>query len=113
MGGSLGATGLVMSRQKMWLTAIEKRITATTVMLSSMKGVKMCGLTETLTKTIQDLRVDELNISRKFRKLLIWNMAFSKFCQISHLSVLIQHNSILGACSCSNPYVRCFLSTGS
>jgi len=77
MGGSLGATGLVMSRQAMWLEAIEKRITATTTMLSSMKGVKMCGLTETLTKTIQDLRVEELNISKRFRKLLIWNMAFT------------------------------------
>jgi len=77
MGGSLGATGLVMSRQAMWLEAIEKRITATTAMLSSMKGVKMCGLTETLTKTIQDLRVEELTISKRFRKLLIWNMAFT------------------------------------
>jgi len=77
MGGSLGATGLVMSRQAMWLEAIEKRITATTTMLSSMKGVKICGLTETLTKTIQDLRIEELNISKRFRKLLIWNMAFT------------------------------------
>ena len=78
MVGSLAATGLVMSRQAMWLEAIEKRITATTAMLSAMKGVKMCGLTETLSKSLQDLRVDELRISRKFRKLLIWNMAFSK-----------------------------------
>jgi ATP-binding cassette subfamily C (CFTR/MRP) protein 1 len=78
MVGSLAATGLVMSRQAMWLEAIEKRITATTAMLSAMKGVKMCGLTDTLSKSLQDLRVDELRISRKFRKLLIWNMAFSK-----------------------------------
>jgi len=77
MVGSLGATGLVMSRQAMWLEAIEKRITATTAMLSAMKGVKMCGLTETLSKTIQELRVDEMRISKKFRKLLIWNMAFA------------------------------------
>jgi len=78
MAGSLGATGLVMTRQAMWLEAIEKRITATTAMLQSMKGVKMGGLTETLSKTIQDLRVEELQISKKFRKLLIWNMAFSE-----------------------------------
>jgi len=77
MVGSLGATGLVMSRQAMWLEAIEKRITATTAMLSAMKGVKMCGLTTTLSKTIQELRVDEMRISKKFRKLLIWNMAFT------------------------------------
>jgi ATP-binding cassette subfamily C (CFTR/MRP) protein 1 len=78
MVGSLGATMLVMSRQAMWLEAIERRIAATTSMLSAMKGVKMCGLTEVLSKTLQDLRVDELRISKKFRKLLIWNMAFSK-----------------------------------
>ena len=77
MGGSLAATGLVMSRQAMWLEAIEKRVTATTGMLGSMKGVKMCGLTETLSTIIQDLRVQELEISKKFRKLLVWNMTFS------------------------------------
>lgn len=78
MIGSIAATSLVMSRQAMWLEAIERRITATTAMLSSMKGVKMCGLTTTLSQTIQGLRVEEMRISKKFRKLLIWNMAFSK-----------------------------------
>jgi ATP-binding cassette subfamily C (CFTR/MRP) protein 1 len=84
MVGSLGATTLVMSRQAMWLEAIERRIAATTSMLSAMKGVKMCGLTEVLSKTILDLRTEELTISKKFRKLLIWNMAFSK---LSHFHI--------------------------
>lgn len=70
-----------MSRQTMWLEAIEKRITATTAMLGAMKGVKISGLTDTLLKNLQDLRVEELRISKKFRKLLIWNMAFSKQIQ--------------------------------
>ncbi|KAH8602264.1 P-loop containing nucleoside triphosphate hydrolase protein [Bisporella sp. PMI_857] len=83
MAGSLGVTGLVIKRQAMWLTAIEKRITATTTMLSSMKGVKMGGLTATLTKSIQDLRVQELDISKRFRKLLIWNMAFTYFTPVA------------------------------
>jgi len=77
MVGSLVATNLVMSRQAMWLEAIEKRIAATTSMLSSMKGVKMSGLTQTLRDNIHKLRMEELNISKKFRKLLIWNMGFS------------------------------------
>ncbi|TVY94269.1 ABC transporter, partial [Lachnellula willkommii] len=77
MGGSLAATGLVMSRQAMWLEAIEKRTTATTAMLSAMKGVKMSGLTDILFTTIHDLRREELRISKKFRKLLIWNMGFT------------------------------------
>ncbi|PVH92952.1 hypothetical protein DM02DRAFT_697942, partial [Periconia macrospinosa] len=46
--GSLGATSLVMQRQALWLEAIERRIAATNAMLNSMKGVKMCGLTDVL-----------------------------------------------------------------
>jgi hypothetical protein len=68
----------IMSRQAMWLEAIEKRISATSAMLSSMKGVKMCGLTDTLLASLQKLRVDELRISKGFRKLIIWNMVFGK-----------------------------------
>jgi ABC-type multidrug transport system fused ATPase/permease subunit len=77
LGGSLCATSLVVTRQAMWLEAIERRITATAAMLGSMKGVKMTGLTEVLRHDLQQLRVDELEISKKFRKLLIWTMAFS------------------------------------
>jgi ATP-binding cassette subfamily C (CFTR/MRP) protein 1 len=72
--GSLGATSLVMQRQALWLEAIERRIAATAAMLNSMKGVKMCGLTDVLRSDLQRLRVDELDISKKFRKLLIWTM---------------------------------------
>lgn len=108
MGGSLAATGLVMSRQAMWLEAIERRITATTAMLSAMKGVKMSGLTNILFATIQDLRREELNISKKFRKLLIWNMAFSKFpCRHSSLHRLIVIHSLHHPCRCPYRYFRC------
>jgi ATP-binding cassette subfamily C (CFTR/MRP) protein 1 len=41
-----------------------------------MKGVKMCGLTDVLRDDLQQLRVDEMDISKKFRKLLIWTMFF-------------------------------------
>jgi len=75
--GSIAATSLVMQRQALWLEGIERRIAATNAMLNSMKGVKMGGLTEVLRDDLQKLRVDELNISKKFRKLLIWTMGFS------------------------------------
>lgn len=84
LAGSLGATSLVVQRQAMWLEAIERRITATTAMLGSMKGVKMTGLTEVLREDLQQLRVRELDISKKFRKLLIWTMGFGK-CTDLHL----------------------------
>ncbi|CAG8957988.1 hypothetical protein HYFRA_00000331 [Hymenoscyphus fraxineus] len=77
MSGSIVASALVMPRQALWLQAIEKRIAATAAMLNAMKGIKMFGLTDVLTKTLQDLRVKELNISKKFRKILVWNMVFS------------------------------------
>ncbi|KAL6705718.1 hypothetical protein ACN47E_006507 [Coniothyrium glycines] len=75
--GSLGATSLVMQRQALWLEGIERRISATSAMLQSIKGVKMGGLTEVLRNDLQRLRVEELDISKKFRKLLIWTMGFS------------------------------------
>ncbi|KAH8881037.1 P-loop containing nucleoside triphosphate hydrolase protein [Thozetella sp. PMI_491] len=80
--GSLVAMGSIMSRQAAWLEAIEKRISATSAMLSSMKGVKMCGLKDTLLASVQKLRVEELHISKRFRKLIIWNMTFAYVTQI-------------------------------
>ncbi|KAL2132691.1 hypothetical protein VTI74DRAFT_3471 [Chaetomium olivicolor] len=80
--GSIFAMNFIMSRQAMWLEAIEKRISATSAMLASMKGVKMCGLKDTLLSSLQQLRVDELRISKKFRKLIIWNMVFAYVTQV-------------------------------
>lgn len=78
MFGSIVAMNFIMSRQAMWLEAIEKRISATSVMLGSMKGIKMSGLKQTIFDNLQHLRVEELRISKRFRKLLIWNMMFGK-----------------------------------
>ena len=67
-----------MSRQALWLEAMERRITATTAMLGAMKGVKMCGLTDVLRSNLQGLRMEEIRISKKFRSLLVWNLAFGE-----------------------------------
>jgi hypothetical protein len=48
-----------------------------------MKGIKMLGLSDLLMKSIYNLRFDELSISKNFRKLLVWNMAFGKLKQTS------------------------------
>lgn len=68
---------LVAQRQALWLEAIERRISATSNMLCSMKRIKMCGLTKTLTANLHDLRKQELRISKKFRRLLIASMFFA------------------------------------
>ncbi|KAF5630704.1 major facilitator family transporter [Fusarium sp. NRRL 25303] len=80
--GSVIAVSFVMARQAAWLEAIEKRISVTSQMLGSMKGVKMCGLTDVLSTRIHALRNDELRISGKFRRLLIWNMVLAYLAPI-------------------------------
>ncbi|KMP02660.1 canalicular multispecific organic anion transporter 1 [Coccidioides immitis RMSCC 2394] len=79
---SIIAMNFVTAHQALWLEAIERRISATTVMLGSMKGVKMCGLKQTLLTNLHNLRIEELTISKKFRKLLIWNMGFAYVSQV-------------------------------
>jgi ATP-binding cassette subfamily C (CFTR/MRP) protein 1 len=73
-----------MQRQALWLEAIERRIAATSAMLESMKGVKMCGLTDVLREDLQRLRVDEMEISKKFRKLMIWTMMICRYTDPYH-----------------------------
>ncbi|KAL4952600.1 P-loop containing nucleoside triphosphate hydrolase protein [Aspergillus filifer] len=75
--GCMGAMAMVVARQALWLQAIERRISATSSMLGSMKGIKMLGLQPFFLRFVHGLRTDELKISRKFRKLLVWNMAFA------------------------------------
>ncbi|KAM0263319.1 hypothetical protein ACHAPA_008810 [Fusarium lateritium] len=76
--GSVIAVSFVMARQAIWLEAIERRISVTSQMLGSMKGVKMCGLSSVLGTRIQAMREEELHISGKFRRLLIWNMVLAQ-----------------------------------
>ncbi|GAT29334.1 ABC multidrug transporter [Aspergillus luchuensis] len=45
-------------------------------------GIKMLGLQSALLKSVHGLRLDELSISRKFRKLLVWNMALAWLTRI-------------------------------
>ena len=65
----------IVSSQAAWLEAMERRIEATTTMLGSMKGIKMCGFTDILLRNIHKLRLEELKISKRFRRLIVWNIA--------------------------------------
>ncbi|KAJ5740717.1 hypothetical protein N7493_000589 [Penicillium malachiteum] len=80
--GSFIGMSFVVARQAQWLEAIEKRISSTAGMLGSIKGVKMLGLQNSFMKIVHGLRLDELNISRKFRILLVYNMAFGWLTRI-------------------------------
>ncbi|KAG0155381.1 hypothetical protein PDIDSM_06070 [Penicillium digitatum] len=65
-----------------WLEAIEKRISSTSGMLGSIKGVKVLGLQDHFMKLVHGLRTSELDISKSFRTLLVYNMAFAWFTRI-------------------------------
>ncbi|CAI7603846.1 hypothetical protein PCG10_001957 [Penicillium crustosum] len=80
--GSLVGMSFVVAHQAKWLEAIEKRISSTSGMLGSIKGVKMLGLQDSLMKFVHGLRVSELDISKKFRTLLVYNMAFAWLTRI-------------------------------
>ncbi|KAJ5370421.1 uncharacterized protein N7496_006513 [Penicillium cataractarum] len=80
--GSLIGMSFVVSRQAKWLEAIERRISSTSGMLGSIKGVKMLGLQDSFMKFVHGLRIDELDISKKFRTLLVYNMGFAWLTRI-------------------------------
>lgn len=50
----------------------------------------MLGLQTSFMNFIHELRIDELNISKKFRKLLVWNMAFGESVPYEALLSMMQ-----------------------
>ncbi|KAF9889189.1 hypothetical protein FE257_007502 [Aspergillus nanangensis] len=80
--GSFISLSLVIPRQSMWLEAIERRTLSTTSMLASIKEIKMLGLGTFFMTLVHKMRTDELDISKRFRTLLVWNMAFAWLTRI-------------------------------
>ncbi|KAK0615109.1 P-loop containing nucleoside triphosphate hydrolase protein, partial [Bombardia bombarda] len=65
---------LIPPRQRKWMAAIQKRVGITSDIISSMKGVKVAGLSEKAGKQIQGLRDYELEQSTQFRKIQIFTL---------------------------------------
>ncbi|KAK2036628.1 ABC transporter [Colletotrichum somersetense] len=63
--------------QMLWIEKIQERLRVTTAMLGEMKAVKMLGLTDVMSTTIQRLRTNEINTSKSFRKLLVATLLLS------------------------------------
>ena len=59
-------------RQKRWMEAVQIRIGVTSAMLSSMRGIKMTGLTNRFRYLIRSLRLTEIGCVNRFRMLQIW-----------------------------------------
>jgi hypothetical protein len=77
-GGAAGIAKLLPVRQRRWIAAIQKRVGVTSDILGVMKGVKMLGISDALSKQIQGLRDFEIAESKKFRKLQIFLISMSK-----------------------------------
>lgn len=58
-------------RQKAWLGAQQTRIAMTSSMLGSMKSLKMMGLADTVEAGIQDQRVTEIGLAKRFRWMMV------------------------------------------
>lgn len=69
-GAGLKVAASMGQRQKLWLESIERRIKATSDMLSSMKEVRMGGLQARMEAEIERLRKEEIEVSRKFKNAL-------------------------------------------
>ncbi|WYZ44670.1 hypothetical protein EsH8_VII_001106 [Colletotrichum jinshuiense] len=61
----------LQGKQKDWSVATQKRIAMTTSMLSSIKSLKMLGVTAQTESLIQDLRLQELNMAKKVRWMMV------------------------------------------
>ncbi|KND91185.1 Multidrug resistance-associated protein 1 [Tolypocladium ophioglossoides CBS 100239] len=67
---TLGVNRLTMPRQNLWMEALGKRINTTMAMLSSMKGIRMAGLSERSASSVQSLREAEIASANGFRTIM-------------------------------------------
>lgn len=57
---------------KVWNAAVQKRVSVTASILSSMKEVKMLGMVRSWTKAIDALRIQEMAYSAKYRTFITY-----------------------------------------
>lgn len=65
-------------RQGRWVKAIQRRVGITSSILRSMKSVKMMGLSNNLSKTLDEQRIRELNLCKGFRLMSLWRIVTCK-----------------------------------
>jgi ATP-binding cassette subfamily C (CFTR/MRP) protein 1 len=64
------ATNL-QGKQKEWNLATQKRIAMTSSMLSSIKGLKMLGITQQVESLLQTMRIHEIEMAKKVRWMMV------------------------------------------
>lgn len=72
---------LMPPAMKLWSENIQTRITMTSEVLGSIKETKMLGMTEFLQKVIQDLRITELVMAKKYRAMITYMNVLGEISQ--------------------------------
>ncbi|KAL1604928.1 hypothetical protein SLS60_004469 [Paraconiothyrium brasiliense] len=68
--------------QRRWMAAVQERVGLTATVISSMKNLKISGLSAAIGSTVQRLRIDELAASVLFRKIFIAAALLGFFAQL-------------------------------
>ncbi|KAF1976918.1 ABC transporter [Bimuria novae-zelandiae CBS 107.79] len=64
-------SALAKAAQRAWIENVEKRLGVTSVMIGTMRTVKMLGLSEKMSNIVSNFRSDEIDSSSRYRKILI------------------------------------------
>lgn len=72
--GSSQLAILAGKRETVWLAAIERRLKPTIQAIRSIKEIKMLGLEKLVESTINELRIDEVKISRWYRDIIVLSL---------------------------------------
>jgi ATP-binding cassette subfamily C (CFTR/MRP) protein 1 len=76
MAATIGVAVFMGKAQAKWIQASQERVARTAATIGSIKWIKLSGLTDSAFSVIRLLRIHELKLSRRFRVLLIWVVAF-------------------------------------
>lgn len=66
-------------QQAAWIAASQKRVSTTSYVLSRVKWIRLSGLNSFAFKNLNDLRIRELQLSKKYRVLLTWALLCCKW----------------------------------
>lgn len=62
---------MIRTRQRSWNGAVESRVSKTTELLGMIRGAKLTGMMNHCFQRIQQLRINELEICKGFRRLQV------------------------------------------
>lgn len=100
-------------RQKVWMQAVRERIAFTSSYLNVIKTVKMLGLSDQLAFILQQYRINELNLQKKFRHVMVKMNLLGKVSRDKSLdNQCVNMTPIAGTTSSLSPVLTLSIYTG-